>query len=340
MRHASPAAESSISTTPGSSRRTASYDRLLRRRDQHLVDRRLRAERRAGGEPVLRRARARSQRVELQERVADDLRGAVVVGHDLDEQLEPAVEVRDALPEARRALVREDAHRDGPPAVELAEHPVGGHDDVVEEHLGELAHAVDHLDGRDGDPGRVHVDEERGDAAVARLGRAGAGEQHAPVGVLRQARPHLLAVDDPLRRGRRDRRRERRGSCSDARSLPVPGSENPWHHISAPESSRGTTSAASSGGAKSMSVGASTSTSENRPGVGEVTRRPAPRRARCAASASRPRPPTRSGQPQRIQPASNRIAFTRCICAMCSSSVPGGCILRRQARRGARRARR
>ena len=49
-----------------------------------------------------------------------------------------------------------------------------------------------------------------------------------------------------------------------------------------------------------------------------------PRRARCAASASRPRPPTRSGHPYCIQPASNRIDFTRCIWATCSSSVPGG----------------
>ena len=144
---------------------------MLRRRDEHLVDRRLRAERLAGGEPVLRRARPGAQRVQLQERVADDLRVAVVVGRDLDEPFEPAVQVRDALPEARRALVREDAHRDGPAAVHLAEHPVGGHDDVVEEHLGELAHAVDHLDRRDRDAGRVHVDEERGDAAVARLRR-------------------------------------------------------------------------------------------------------------------------------------------------------------------------
>ena len=144
-----------------------------------------------------------AQRVELQERVAHDLRGAVVVGRDLDELLEPAVEVRDALPEARRALVREDAHRDRPAAVQLAEHPVGRHDDVVEEHLGELAHAVDHLERRDGDPGRVHVDEERGDAPVARVGRPGAREEHAAVGVLRQAGPDLLAVDDPGRRGAR-----------------------------------------------------------------------------------------------------------------------------------------
>ena len=48
-------------------------------------------------------------------------------------------------------------------------------------------------------PGRVHVDEERGDRFVVRGSRrAGAGEQHAPRRVLREAGPHLLAVDDPL----------------------------------------------------------------------------------------------------------------------------------------------
>ena len=34
---------------------------------------------------------------------------------------------------------------------------------------------------------------------------------------------------------------------SDARSLPEPGSEKPWHHCSRPDSSRGTISAASDG---------------------------------------------------------------------------------------------
>ncbi len=36
---------------------------------------------------------------------------------------------------------------------------------------------------------------------------------------------------------------------SDARSLPEPGSENPWHHCSSPRSKRGTISAASPAGA-------------------------------------------------------------------------------------------
>ena len=182
------------------------------------------------------------------------------------------------------------------PPFDLAEDAVGGDDDVVEEHLGELAHAVDHLERCDGDPRRVHVDEERGDAAVARLGGPGAREQHAAVGVLRQARPHLLAVDRPTSTRCSASPSGTARQLSDARSLPVPGSEKPWHHISAPESRRGTTSAASSGGAKSMSVGASTSISEKRPGSARS------RAASGAPSSVRsigepPSPPTRSGQP-------------------------------------------
>ena len=37
--------------------------------------------------------------------------------------------------------------------------------------------------------------------------------------------------------------------ASEARLLPVPGSEKPWHQISSPRSRRGTMSAASAGGA-------------------------------------------------------------------------------------------
>jgi hypothetical protein len=47
-----------------------------------------------------------------------------------------------------------------------------------------------------------------------------------------------------------------------ARLLPVSGSENPWHQVSSPRRRRGTMAAASSGGAKSIMVGASTSVIE------------------------------------------------------------------------------
>ena len=157
---------------PGEEPANRVVGRLLGGRDEHLVDGRLRADRAGLREPVLRGARSGAQRVELDVRLADDLRGAVVVRCDVDEPLEPPVEVRDALPEARGALVGEDAHGHGPAAVQLAEHPVGRDHDVVEEHLGELELPVEHLERRDGDPRRVHVDEERGDAPVARIRRA------------------------------------------------------------------------------------------------------------------------------------------------------------------------
>ena len=55
-----------------------------------------------------------------------------------------------------------------PAAVHVAEDALGGTTDVVEEHLGELRRAVHELERAHGDPGRVHVDEERGDAPVPR----------------------------------------------------------------------------------------------------------------------------------------------------------------------------
>ena len=102
-------------------------------------------------------------------------------------------------------------------------------------------------------------------------------------------------------RARRRRPRATARQRSEARSLPESGSENPWHQSSAPESRRGTTSAASSGGAKSMSVGASTSIKEKRPGSARS------RSARAAPSSVRsiggpPRPPTRS-RPAALHPA-------------------------------------
>jgi hypothetical protein len=50
--------------------------------------------------------------------------------------------------------------------------------------------------------------------------------------------------------------------ASDARLLPVPGSENPWHHTSSPRSSGGIMAADSSGGANVTNDGPSTSGSE------------------------------------------------------------------------------
>ena len=52
--------------------------------------------------------------------------------------------------------------------------------------------------GRTVDAGRLHVDEQVGDARVLRRVGIGAARADAPVRAMREAGPHLLAVDDPV----------------------------------------------------------------------------------------------------------------------------------------------
>ena len=70
-----------------------------------------------------------------------------------------------------------------------------GEIDLVEARL-----AVGLLDRPDLDPGRLHAQEEHGQALVLGHGGVGAGDQDAVVGVVGAAGPDLLAVDDPVAR--------------------------------------------------------------------------------------------------------------------------------------------
>ena len=175
---------------------------LLGRGDQDLVDRRLGAELLAGGETELRVARPAAERDDGLERFAEGLgrRGRhVTVGRrtPCHQLVAPVVEVGTAVPERGRALVRQHVHRHLPALADVTEPPLVGHEHVVVEHLGELEPSVLGLDRARGDAGRVHVDEERGDAAVGAARLAGAGEQHAALRVLGVAGPDLLTVDEP-----------------------------------------------------------------------------------------------------------------------------------------------
>src|SRR5439155_215537 len=69
---------------------------------------------------------------------------------------------------------------------------------LVEEHLVELDLAADVTQRTHVDPGRVHVDEEVGDALVLGPARIGTREEDGEVGVLRPRGPHLLTGDHPL----------------------------------------------------------------------------------------------------------------------------------------------
>ena len=84
------------------------------------------------------------------------------------------------------------------------------------------------------DARRLHVDQQEGDALLLLGRRVGAHEAEDPVGVLRQGRPGLLAVDDVVVAVAL-----RAWSCSEARSEPAPGSEKPWHHQSSRLAMRG-----------------------------------------------------------------------------------------------------
>ena len=114
---------------------------------------------------------------------------------EVDQRLE-----RDAQPHLQpeaegEALVHQRGEPDRPAVVDAAQHLRLVHAHVVEEDLVELGVAGDLLERLHRDAGRVHVEQEVGDALV--LGRVGigAGQQHHPVGDVGERRPHLLAVD-------------------------------------------------------------------------------------------------------------------------------------------------
>ena len=69
---------------------------------------------------------------------------------------------------------------------------------AVEEHLVELGRAGELPDRADRDPRLAHRHEQVGQACAAPRARLGPGQHEAPVGHVRQRRPHLLAGDHPL----------------------------------------------------------------------------------------------------------------------------------------------
>ena len=155
-------------------------------------------------QPPLRRPRAGPEGQHQLGHLADGRRVQRAGGRRRHQLLEAPLQVGGTVPERGAALVGQQVHGDRPAAVDLAQQAVERHEHVVVEDLAELGAAVHRLDRPHRDAGRVHVDEQRRDATVGRLERAGAREQHAARGVLGQARPHLLAVDPPalVRAGR------------------------------------------------------------------------------------------------------------------------------------------
>src|SRR4051812_12456445 len=106
--------------------------------------------------------------------------------------------LRDADAGDADALVAEQELGVVPALVLLPDEVLGRHAHVVEEDLVDLLAAVDGADRAHRDAGRLHVDEEEGDALLLLYRHVGAGEHEDPVGVLPERRPGLLAGDDVL----------------------------------------------------------------------------------------------------------------------------------------------
>ena len=117
-----------------------------------------------------------------------------------DERVEDAPRIIGVVDPQHRPLVRERALGERPALVELAQQVLLRHNGVGEEDLVEVGVVVMRqlreraaLDARG-----LHIDDEDADAFVLRRVGVGAHEAHAPVGVVRARRPHLLAVDDEV----------------------------------------------------------------------------------------------------------------------------------------------
>ena len=115
------------------------------------------------------------------------------------DQGELALEADDLAEGRHAALEAEQAHRHAPALADLADHQVGVGDRTGEEDLVELRAARELLDGADLDPGLVDRDEQEAEPLVALRAGLGAGDDEDPLGEVRVGRPHLLAIDHPLR---------------------------------------------------------------------------------------------------------------------------------------------
>ena len=114
-------------------------------------------------------------------------------------QLEQLVDVEPARGHAHgQPLVHQGGQRRLPAVADLAQALRIGHAHVGEEHLVEVGAAGDLLDRPRLDTRALHVQEEHGQPLVLGHIGVGAGDDDAPVAVMRAGGPDLLAVDDPV----------------------------------------------------------------------------------------------------------------------------------------------
>ena len=131
-------------------------------------------------------------------RVAASLRSLGQVAPHLDQRGDRARALRRDRAADRDPLVHQRGQRDPPAVAGLAEQLGVGDAGVGEEDLVELGLAGHLAQRPDLDAGRLHVDDERGEAGVLHRFGVGAHDEQAPARQVGERGPHLLAVDDPL----------------------------------------------------------------------------------------------------------------------------------------------
>ncbi len=275
--------------------------RLRGARPLKLGDRALRT-----GNPQLHRRRQRAHRPQPQALGADLQAGDLVANERvvrmaaLARQLDQLVE-RAREPDRRRGadartLVHQRRDRDHPTVALTADDVLVGHVGVLDEELVELRLAGDLAQRPDLDLLLLHVHEEVGEALV--LGRVGvgAGDEHAPLGLVGEGRPHLLPGDPPAPVLLRSPSSSARPGRSPTPARRSPGTRSPRPRGSAPGS------APSAPRSRARSPPVRPSPGRARSPAAAPSPAPAPRRRSPARSGSRPRPPYSFGHETPAQP--------------------------------------
>ena len=171
----------------------------------------------------------------------------------------------------------------------------------------------------------LHVHDEVGEALVLGRVRVGARDEHAPLGLVRERGPDLLAGDDASSPFALTAL-----VFSDARSEPDSGSEKPWHQISSPERIGSRKRSFCSSVPWAITIGPAHDQPEHVGRRGRAWRAPSPRRRSPARSASRrgrrtPSATRRRPSRRRAACAATR-AGTRTACVVARRAPrPGGC---------------
>lgn len=223
-------------------------------RPEHLVQTGLGTDRLAGREPRRIGVREQLVRPRPDQGIGDPIASARVLPALAPQPHEPIGGSKEApgRPEREPPLVPCSRHSDTPPVARLTDDVCVGHEDPVEEQLGERGLPVEPPDGPHGHPGCPQVEHQVGQALMG-FGRVRVRTEdpEGTVGERGPRRPGLLPGQQPAPSVRTAL------DLRDARSEPASGSDQACAQIVSPLAMDGSTRARCSGVPWSKRVGAS-----------------------------------------------------------------------------------